>query len=77
MPGTANEDARSSLMNRDRIIAVGLLTARDVALLGPAFTTLWPVEEAPHFPELINAIDEADGKLRQETNRQTKPEQPV
>jgi len=44
----------------DRIVAVGLLTQRDVNLLGPTFERLWPVEEAPDFEELIQAIDEAE-----------------
>jgi hypothetical protein len=45
----------------DRIIAVGLLTQRDVEMLGPAFDRLWPVEEAPCFSELLRAIDDAEG----------------
>jgi len=44
----------------ERIIAVGLLTARDVQLLGPAFERIWPVEEAPAFHELLKAMDETD-----------------
>ena len=51
-------------MNRDRIIAIGLLTQRDVTLLGPTFDRLWPVEEAPDFLELLRAIDEADEALQ-------------
>jgi hypothetical protein len=48
----------------DRIIAVGLLTQRDVKLLGPTFERLWPVEEAPSFASLLRAIDEADAELK-------------
>jgi hypothetical protein len=51
-------------MQRERIVAVGLLTQRDVKLLGPTFDRLWPVEEAPPFGKLLAAIDEADEKLR-------------
>ena len=47
-------------MADERIIAVGLLTARDVQLLGPAFERIWPVEEAPAFHELLKAMDETD-----------------
>lgn len=47
----------------ERIVAVGLLTQRDVDLLGPTFERLWPVEEAPVFSELLRAIDEADREL--------------
>jgi hypothetical protein len=50
-------------VERDRIIAVGLLTQRDVRLLGPTFERLWPVEDAPAFGELLRAIDEADREL--------------
>lgn len=50
-------------MTSDRIVAVGLLTQRDVNLLGPTFERLWPVEEAPCFSEMLRAIDEADREL--------------
>lgn len=51
-------------MPQDRIIAVGLLTQRDVSLLGPTFDRLWPVEDAPDFDDLLRAIDDADRKQR-------------
>lgn len=44
----------------ERIVAVGLLTRRDLDVLGPTFDRLWPVEEAPDFHELLRAIDEAE-----------------
>ena len=47
-------------MADERIIAVGLLTRRDVRLLGPTFDRLWPVEHAPDFDDLLRAIDDAD-----------------
>ena len=50
----------------ERIVAVGLLTEREVNLLGAQFDRLWPVEQAPGFDELIRAIDEADERLRSE-----------
>ena len=57
-------------MDQDRVIAVGLLTQRDLMLLGPTFDRLWPVEElrgedggSPSFQDLLLAIDEADEKL--------------
>ena len=53
----------------DRIIAVGLLTRRDLDVLGPTFDRVWPVEEAPHFNELLRAIDEADRRLQQVSRR--------
>lgn len=51
-------------MDRDRIVAVGLLTQRDLGLLGRTFDRLWPVEQAPHFHELLDAIDRADEALQ-------------
>ena len=53
-------------MDYDRIVAVGLLTRNDVALLGPSFESLWPVEDAPHFSGLLRAIDEADRRHNQQ-----------
>ena len=50
-------------MSRDRIIAVGLLTRHDLDALGRTFDRLWPVEKAPAFADLLEAIDEADRKL--------------
>lgn len=50
----------------ERIVAVGLLTRRELDMLGPTFDRIWPVEEAPHFNELLRAIDEADRKLHQD-----------
>ena len=52
-------------MDYEQIVAVGLLTRNDVRLLGPSFDRLWPVEEAPSFSGLLQAIDEADRRLRQ------------
>jgi hypothetical protein len=53
----------------ERIVAVGLLTRREVESLGPTFDRIWPVEEAPHFNELLRAIDDADQKLQQRIRR--------
>lgn len=48
---------------QERIVAVGLLTQRDLNILGPTFERAWPVEEAPSFNVLLRAIDEADRRL--------------
>jgi hypothetical protein len=48
----------------ERIVAVGLLTRRDLKLLGPTFDRIWPVEDAPSFDELLRAIDNADIRLK-------------
>ena len=47
----------------DRIVAIGLLTRRDLDLLGPAFDRAWPVEETRDFNALLSAIDDSDHKL--------------
>jgi len=47
-------------VSEERIVAVGLLTRHDVEVLGPTLKKAWPVEEAPHFSELLRAIDDAD-----------------
>ena len=50
----------------ERIVAVGLLTQRELNLLGPSFERAWPVEEAPVFSELLRAIDDADRRLQEQ-----------
>jgi hypothetical protein len=46
---------------RDKhIVAVGLLTADDLARLGPSFELAWPVEHSACFDGLLQAIDNAD-----------------
>ena len=53
----------------DRIIAVGLLTQRDLNLLGVGFSRAYPVDQTPCFSELLRAIDEADRELWIERDR--------
>ena len=53
-------------MGRERIVAIGLLTQNDVALLGPTFDRIWPVSEVHRFDELLRAIDSADRALTDE-----------
>ena len=50
----------------DRIVAVGLLTRRDLTLLGSAFDRAWPVDEVRGFNGLLQAIDDADRRVRSE-----------
>ena len=52
------------MLDRERIVAVGLLTQRELTALGPTFKRAWPVDQAPKFAELLRAIDEADRKLK-------------
>jgi len=53
-------------MAHERIVAVGLLTQRDVDALGDNFARLWPVDETPCFSSLLHAIDQADRELWRE-----------
>jgi hypothetical protein len=50
----------------DRIVAIGLLTARDLSLLGTTFSRAYLIDETPCFGELLRAIDEADRTTRLE-----------
>lgn len=44
-------------MAQDRVIAVGLLTQRDLDVLGQGFTRLYPIERDDQFAELIRRLD--------------------
>lgn len=46
--------------DEERIVAVGLLTRREVTMLGAQLSRLYPVKEDGKFSDLIAAIDEAD-----------------
>jgi hypothetical protein len=61
-------------MERERIVAIGLLTRTDLSLLGPAFDRAWPIEEAladgrPEFSDLLERIDKAEEALRTDPDR--------
>jgi hypothetical protein len=47
----------------ERIIAVALVTQPELLALGPSFGHAWPVDQAPCFAGLLEAIDEADREL--------------
>lgn len=47
-------------MSGDKIVAVGLLTQNDLNLLAGTMARVWPVQDAPCFEELLQAIDEAE-----------------
>jgi hypothetical protein len=54
----------------ERIVAVGLLTQRELNLLGPTFERVWPVEDAASsFEELLHAIVEAERELQEVPGR--------
>lgn len=54
------------MVEKERIVAVGLLTRRDLDMLGQSFDRLWPVDETPCFGGLLSAIDEADREIHRE-----------
>jgi hypothetical protein len=56
----------------NRIVAVGLLTQRDLSALGSGFARAFPIDDTPCFGELLRAIDEADRELWRE--RDSSPE---
>ena len=53
-------------MPDERIVAIGLLTLNDLERLGETFDRLWPVDKGTDFSELLQAIDEAEQRFRQE-----------
>ena len=61
-------------MTGDRIVAIGLLTEREVQLLGHGFTRLWPVDETPCFTDLLRAIDDADREIRRSRKEEARHE---
>ena len=51
----------------ERLVAIGLLTQRDLDVLGTGFRRLFPLPASPaDFDTLIVAIDEAERHLRSE-----------
>lgn len=46
-------------MSSQRIVAVGLLTQRDLGRFGSALKRVFPVHETPCFAQLLRLIDEA------------------
>lgn len=56
-------------MATERIIAIGLLTQRDLEMLGSGFQRVWPVDETPCFSQLLQAIDEADREMWRERDQ--------
>ena len=58
----------SLVSESQRIIALGLLTARDLEILGSNFKRAYPIEHTPCFGELLLAIDEADREIRNARN---------
>ena len=51
-------------MGSDRFVAVGLLTRRDLDVLGSGFRRAFPLNENTDFTYLLTKIDEAEGRRR-------------
>lgn len=47
-------------MTKDRIVAVGFLTQRDLDVLGTRFHRLFPVTEDNAFAELVETLNKID-----------------
>ena len=52
-------------MSRERIVAVGLLTQKNLDCLANSFERCWPVDETPCFLQLLGAIDQAGRMMRE------------
>lgn len=50
-------------MAQEHIVAVGLLTNRDLERLGSGFKRRFPVSDDSKFEDLLRAIDEADAAV--------------
>ena len=50
------------MVDRQNIIAVGLLTQRDLDILGSGFRAAIPLQDAAGFEDLLHAIDAAEQK---------------
>lgn len=51
-------------MEKDRIVAVGLLTEKDLAVLGTGFRRAYRVSDDADFTDLLKAIDVAEARRR-------------
>jgi hypothetical protein len=47
-------------MSNDNFVAVGLLTRRDLDVLGSSFRRAFPLEETTDFTPLLELIDQVD-----------------
>ena len=51
-------------MNKDRIVAIALLTRKQLDVLGSGLKKVIPVTDDDRFDALIKALDEADSNWR-------------
>ena len=55
----------------DWIATSGLLAQANADMFRPALDRAWPLDDAPHFVELLRAIDQAERELRGERDPPT------
>lgn len=56
------------------IVALALVTRKELDLLGPQFDCAYPIDETPCFGELLQAIDLADRQIGKNATRLTPTE---
>ena len=56
-------------MASERIVAVGLLTQRNLDRLGGSLQKVWEIDDTPCFGALLSAIDDADRECWRERDR--------
>ncbi len=49
-------------MERERVVAVGLLTERELAFVGQSLRRVYRIDEGDCFGDLLRAIDDADAR---------------
>jgi hypothetical protein len=59
----------------DRIVAVGLLSQRDLDALGSGFKRAYPITDTNAFSDLLSAIDDAEAAISGQTETDEHPEQ--
>ncbi|MDT8758892.1 hypothetical protein MZO42_09310 [Sphingomonas psychrotolerans] len=64
-------------MAQEHIVAVGLLTNRDLERLGSGFKRCFPVSDDGKFEDLLRAIDEADAAASLRATRGDAPQNEV
>ena len=60
------DDGQISI-RRDRVVAVGLLTARDLEVLGQGFTRLFPVDSDDVFSDLLIQLGQIERQQQSNT----------
>ena len=49
------------MSQQERVVAVGLLSERELAIVGQTLRRVYRIDERDCFDDLLRAIDEADG----------------